>query len=576
MSAGTKIRAWPVAMAFVLAVLAACSDTTAPNGPIPVASVAVTPAASSLTVGEAVTLTASPRAEDGQPLDRAVSWSSENESLATVSSAGVVTTLAVGEVGIRATSEGVIGRALLTIAAVPPVPVAEVRLSVDAEVELAWNGTTTITAVPLDADGNELEARPVQWLTNRPNIVTVNKGALQAIQPGVATVSAIIDGVVSSVGVRVLDAPITSLAIQGPTGLEVGEVAGFASKITRANGEVMYGPVSWTSSAPGVIAVDDEDLFGATLSAIATGVATITIAREGVLASITLRVTPRVTHDLIYNRSTRAGVEIFVMGLAQDGSIPVRLNAGNVSREPSPSPDGSQFVFAVSQQAPTGEMQHDLYIVNRNGLNMRWLTRLPGIEDQPAWSPDGTRILFHGIANGKPDLYVINVDGTGLANLTAGLRQDMTDKRHPAWSPDGSRIAFIGVIGSQHKVWTVGSDGAGAVQVTTDTGFDESPTFSPDGARIAFIRYNAATPALGDDIMIVAALGGAPTRLALPGDQWNPVWSPDGHYIAVNGSAIADQGQNEVYTVRPDGTGLKLRTVNPAWGGGVNPAWIVR
>jgi Tol biopolymer transport system component len=140
-----------------------------------------------------------------------------------------------------------------------------------------------------------------------------------------------------------------------------------------------------------------------------------------------------------------------------------------VSRDPSPSPDGTQLVFAVSQQTMTGAWQHDLFIVNRNGMNMRWLTRVDGMEDQPQWSPDGSKILFRGTVDDRTDLYTINVDGTGLVNVTAGITQ-LSSKLDPAWSPNGSRIAFIGVQGSSYKVWTIGSDGTGARQVTTDDG----------------------------------------------------------------------------------------------------------
>jgi TolB protein len=294
-----------------------------------------------------------------------------------------------------------------------------------------------------------------------------------------------------------------------------------------------------------------------------------------VSASLTLRVTPRTTADLIYNRWSGTASEIFTLGLAVDGVPPVRINAGNVSREASPSPDGTQLVFAISQRTPMGEIQNDLYIVNRNGLNMRWLTRTDGIEDQPKWSPEGTKILFHGTTD-RSDLFVINVDGTGLTNLTAGFPATMTDKRNPAWSADGSRIAFIGAVNGQHKVWVMNSDGTNARQVTTDAGFDQTPSFSPDGEQIVFARYNAAAPQLGDDVMIVSAAGGPVTRLALPGDQRTPAWSPDGRYIAISGTATVGSGQSEIYTLRPDGTGLKLRTINPAWGGGVSPAWIKR
>lgn len=571
-------RAASVAGAFALAFVAACSDATTVVPARPVASVLVSPSTSALTLGQTVTLHARPKAINGDDLmDRTVTWSSENDALAIVSAAGVVTTLGVGQVAIRATSEGRVGQAILTITPVAPVPVAEVRFNVDAEVQLAWNGTAHITAVALDAQGNVLPGRgPAQWQSSRPSVVTVVDGALTAVSPGTATITATIEGVVSHAGVRVLQAPVTAVIIEGPTGLEVGEVAVFSGRVSRANGWTGYEPVNWISSAPEVAAVTFEDLWAATIEARAEGEVRITAIRDGVSDSRVLRVSPRVSADLLYNRSSQGISEIFTLGTAVDGYAPEKVNAGNVSREPSPSPDGTQVVFAVSQQVlGTGAWQHDLYIVNRNGLNMRWLTRSPGVETRPRWSPTGGKILYRGTGEGRADLFTINPDGTGIENLTSAITT-MSDIRDASWSPDGSRVAFVGVTGGQHKVWSIRADGSDLRQVTTDAGFDMTPTYSPDGARIAFVRYNAGTPANGNDIMIVAATGGVPQRLALPGDQLTPAWSPDGHYIAVSGTAVAGQGQHEIYTVRPDGTGLRLRTMNPAWGGGSNPVWIAR
>ena len=109
MSTPIAARALPVpkAMLIALALLVACGDSNPivePPPPVPVASVAVSPSAQSLIVGNQLTLEAKPKAANGQDLDRDVTWTSENQSLATVSSSGVVTALAAGEVGIRATS----------------------------------------------------------------------------------------------------------------------------------------------------------------------------------------------------------------------------------------------------------------------------------------------------------------------------------------------------------------------------------------------------------------------------------------------------------------------------------------
>ena len=77
-------------------------------------------------------------------------------------------------------------------------------------------------------------------------------------------------------------------------------------------------------------------------------------------------------------------------------------------------------------------------------------------------------------------------------------------------------------------IWTVRADGSDRRQITsTLTGFDATPTWAPSDERIAFIRYYA-----GDtDIAVVTAAGGEPVRLALPGLQWTPAWSPDGRFI---------------------------------------------
>ena len=454
-----------VSTMLTLSVAAACSDdnnVVDPPTPVTVASVVVSPATHTLRVGELVTLQASPKAADGSSLARPVAWSSEDETLATVTSNGAVTTLAVGQVVIRATSEGRIGRSTITIQPKAPAAVAEVSLSADNEIQLEWDGTTQISAKAFDGDGNELLGRQVEWTSSKPSIATVSSGKIEAKSPGIATITAVIEGVPASVGLRVKQAPVIEVYIDAnTTGLEIGETFTFGSRVKRANGEVFLSPVSWTSSAPSVARIDHEDLWYAAIEALAEGTFTLTATSEGVSTSLTLRVTAPPTQALIYNRFSGSVSEIFTLDLTTIGGVPVRINAGNVSRDPSPSPDGTQLVFAVSQQN-MGEWQHDLYIVNRNGLNMRWLTRVDGMEDYPQWSPDGSKILFRGApVPGQTNLYTINVDGTGMVNLTAGLTQ-LSGKLDPVWSPNGSRIAFIGVQQGNYKVWTIGSDGTDA------------------------------------------------------------------------------------------------------------------
>src|SRR6476661_5014991 len=78
----------------------------------------------------------------------------------------------------------------------PVVPVAEVRLSADEEVQLEWDGTAKLDAVALDAQGNVLPGRIAQWLTSKPGVFTVSQtGVVTAVGAGIANLTASIEGV---------------------------------------------------------------------------------------------------------------------------------------------------------------------------------------------------------------------------------------------------------------------------------------------------------------------------------------------------------------------------------------------
>jgi Tol biopolymer transport system component len=67
---------------------------------------------------------------------------------------------------------------------------------------------------------------------------------------------------------------------------------------------------------------------------------------------------------------------------------------------------------------------------------------------------------------------------------------------NPAVSPDGKTIAFMSRRGGSWEVYVVGIDGAGLAQLTTDTASDGLPTWSPDGKTIAFVSERDGTWAI--------------------------------------------------------------------------------
>src|SRR6266446_9044235 len=82
---------------------------------------------------------------------------------------------------------------------------------------------------------------------------------------------------------------------------------------------------------------------------------------------------------------------------------------------------------------------HEIYVMNADGSNQTRITNNSAYDDQPRWSPDGTKIAFMTNRNANFEIYSMNADGNGLTRLTNNPAAD----GFPAWSPDGSKIAFV-------------------------------------------------------------------------------------------------------------------------------------
>ena len=115
----------------------------------------------------------------------------------------------------------------------------------------------------------------------------------------------------------------------------------------------------------------------------------------------------------------------YVAIISADGgaSRMVLDHVASVDRTSSWSPDSRQIAF---QTGPAGS---GIYIVNADGSNLRRLS--DGGDVQPEWSPDGTRIVFERYASGSSEIFIMNVDGSGKANLTKHPASD----RYPCWLP---------------------------------------------------------------------------------------------------------------------------------------------
>ncbi|HKY76047.1 MAG TPA: hypothetical protein VJS45_07905, partial [Acidimicrobiia bacterium] len=108
---------------------------------------------------------------------------------------------------------------------------------------------------------------------------------------------------------------------------------------------------------------------------------------------------------------------------------------------------------------------------------------VPGSIDRPAAALGvNGKIAFASARTGNQDIFLMNADGSGQAQVT----RDPTVSFHPAWSPDGTRIAFAGTREENTDIYVMNADGTGETRLTTDPAIDDQPVWSPDGTKIAF------------------------------------------------------------------------------------------
>jgi TolB protein len=115
------------------------------------------------------------------------------------------------------------------------------------------------------------------------------------------------------------------------------------------------------------------------------------------------------------------------------------------------------------------------------------------IDDDPAWSPDGQTIVFTShdrtddpINSVTAEIYTLSADGSGTPHR---LTFDTEEERSPAWSPDGTRIVFsCRRGGSDFEICVMDADGSNQFQLTNNLVGDLTPTWSVDGQQIMFHR----------------------------------------------------------------------------------------
>ena len=259
-------------------------------------------------------------------------------------------------------------------------------------------------------------------------------------------------------------------------------------------------------------------------------------------------------------------------GLAQLTHEPT----GIAAQDPAWSPNGSRILFArVNLSNNVGR----IWIMKADGTGQRRLASdAPGYSDhQPKYTPDGRHIVFtHCAPDGLCAIWIMRSNGTHPHLVVPSIESpNETNNFYPVVSPDGRRITYarFGFDGIRAQIWVARINGGHAHPLTAPRLEATQPNWSPDGSHIAFAS-NSDRPQ--SSIEVMRANGTAVTRLATtkwPTNNFLPAYSPDGTQIAFSSDRRhPDLCCEELFMMRADGsqqhlvdTGLQ-GVLGVAWG----------
>jgi TolB protein len=188
---------------------------------------------------------------------------------------------------------------------------------------------------------------------------------------------------------------------------------------------------------------------------------------------------------------------------------------GSPSRQnylPAWSPDGSKMAFTSNRDGNA-----EIYVMNRDGSNVRRMTNNPAIDEAPTWSPSGSQIAWVSDRTGQPKIYTMNADGTGQRLLVGEGRSD-----RPTWSPEPfNEIAYAQQSGPGYDIMVYSFATGKSIRVTDGIGSNQSPAFAPNGRHIAFVSTRNGKA----QIFTVARDGNDLRQITHEGNNKYPNWS---------------------------------------------------
>jgi TolB protein len=217
---------------------------------------------------------------------------------------------------------------------------------------------------------------------------------------------------------------------------------------------------------------------------------------------------------IAYTSFKRGEADLYAVNLDDGRTFNISRYPG-IDTAPAWSPDGRFLAATLAMK----EGNPDIYLIRRNGEIVERITRDPAIDSSPCFSPTGRQIAFMSDRLGSPQLFIADVDGLNVMRIP--IPQTYADS--PAWSPRGDRIAYAARSGNAFDIFVTTLDGLIVEQLTYGWGSNENPRWAPDGRHIVFSSSRSGRRA----IYVMLADGSNQRRVtAADRECFYPTWSP--------------------------------------------------
>ncbi len=165
--------------------------------------------------------------------------------------------------------------------------------------------------------------------------------------------------------------------------------------------------------------------------------------------------------------------------------------------------------------------KYSLIVADSDGYNEQVVLEQNEPIMSPAWSPDGSHLVYVSFETGHAVVYVQSL----FTNKRMKLADFSGSNSAPAWSPDGKQLAIVLTRDGSSEIYLVRPDGSGLRRLTFVNAIATEPSFSPDGQTLLFTSNEGGSP----QIYSMPVAGGPEQRMTFgDGNNYSPRYSPDG------------------------------------------------